>query len=304
MIEPGHRRQAISWWVCLQSGAVSEQERADLEDWLRADPRHRQAWERVHEVERGVRQVPAPLAHAAFKVSSPRRAALRGLMGLGAAALTGWGVYRHAPWQHLLADYRTDIGQTREVALGPGANVVLAGDTALRVHQDGGRYQLQLLRGEVLATVHTARLQLDTGYGQLHAQQARFCAARTERGCRVELLDGELALERDARLTRVQAPQGLRLGSSGHLRETPVDKDAASWVDGLLIAQDWSLDRLAVRLARQRHGVIQVDERVAGMRLSGVFPLYDAERALAAASRSLPIAVQRRNRFWLSVVPA
>ncbi len=303
MTESTHRREAISWWVCMQSGMATEQQQADLQTWLRADAGHRQAWERVRAVECGIRQVPAALAHAAF-TPPRRRTVLRGLLGLGAGALAGWGMYRHAPWQHLVADVGSPVGQTRQVSLGPGASLILASDTALRVRRQGDGHAVHLLRGEVLAELRSTDLWLDTGFGLLHAEQARFCAARGERGCRVELLQGGLTVDRGTHQQALSAPQGLRLGRQGGLRLQTVDADAAAWVDGLVVAQDWSLDRLVYRLSRARHGVIHVDERVAGLRVSGVFPLYDAERALAAVSRSLPIQVDRRNRFWLSIVPA
>ncbi|SPU49985.1 DUF4880 domain-containing protein [Bordetella trematum] len=303
MSETELRREAISWWVCMQSGAATEQQRAELEAWLRADAGHRQAWERVRAVERGIRQVPPALAHAAF-APVRRRTVLRGLVGLGFGALAGWGVYRHAPWQHLVADFGSPVGQTRHVALGAGASLILASDTALRVRPQGGGHAVHLLRGEVLADVRSAPLWLDTGFGLLHTEQARFCAARGERGCRVELLEGGLAVDHGEQQQRLSAPQGVRLGRAGGLRLQAVDADAAAWVDGLVVAQEWSLDRLVYRLSRARHGVILVDDRIAGLRVSGVFPLYDAERALAAAARSLPIQVERRSRFWLSVVPA
>ncbi|CPK22023.1 signal transduction protein [Bordetella pertussis] len=65
----------------------------------------------------------------------------------------------------------------------------------------------------------------------------------------------------------------------------------------------WRLDRLAAQLARYRLGVIRVDPAVAGLRLSGVFPLDDAERALAAVRQSLPIEIRRHTAYWLSVTP-
>lgn len=84
------RRRAIEWWVVLQSGTASASDRAQLNDWLLADPRHQEAWSRVLEVEQGVRRVPAALAQAVFKPTS-RRAVLRGLGAASIAAPVGLG---------------------------------------------------------------------------------------------------------------------------------------------------------------------------------------------------------------------
>ncbi|MNT98684.1 fec operon regulator FecR [compost metagenome] len=50
-------------------------------------------------------------------------------------------------------------------------------------------------------------------------------------------------------------------------------------------------------------GVIRVDPAVAPLRLSGVFPLDDAERALKALEPALPITVTRHTQYWLQVGP-
>ena len=62
-------------------------------------------------------------------------------------------------------------------------------------------------------------------------------------------------------------------------------------------------DLFADYLARQRVGVIRVAPAVAGLRLSGVFPLDDAERALRALEPALPIVVTRHTQYWLQVGP-
>ncbi|MNR00065.1 fec operon regulator FecR [compost metagenome] len=49
--------------------------------------------------------------------------------------------------------------------------------------------------------------------------------------------------------------------------------------------------------------MIRVDPAVAELRLSGVFPLDDAERALRALEPALPIAVTRHTQYWLQVGP-
>ncbi|OZI74211.1 DUF4880 domain-containing protein [Bordetella genomosp. 12] len=295
-------RQAITWWVLLQSGAASAHDRAGLQAWLHADAGHREAWARVCEVQQGVRRVPASLARAAFQPASPaRRTALRGIAAAAVAGATGWGVYRHTPWQRLVADRSTGLGEVRKVALAPGLDITLSSDTAVQISRHGGQHQLRLLRGELLVQAKAASMQLDTGYGLARADHARLCARRGQRGCELQLLEGDLLLERDTDRMRIHGPQGLWLPGHGAVRRHSPDPDAAAWVDGLVVAHDWPLRVLVARLAHHRHGVIHLDPELAERRVSGVFPLFDAELALRAVGHSLPIAVQRRGPFWLSV---
>ncbi|WZB64613.1 hypothetical protein WJ970_28925 [Achromobacter xylosoxidans] len=41
------------------------------------------------------------------------------------------------------------------------------------------------------------------------------------------------------------------------------------------------------------------DPYVAGLRISGSFPLADTDRALAAVERALPVQVLRYTRYWV-----
>ncbi|MFJ1301378.1 DUF4880 domain-containing protein [Pseudomonadota bacterium AL_CKDN230030165-1A_HGKHYDSX7] len=308
-------RQAITWWARLQSGEADEGLRAACTRWIDADPAHRAAWQRVDRVAQGVSRVPSGLAHAALdrpsrSVQPQRRAVLRALAAGVVVAGAGGLAYRHTPWQRLIADYSTATGETRDVALAEGLTLTLAGDTAIRTTLQEARRGISLLRGEMLVrAAHLAVLQpvldVDTGFGVVSAEEARFCVRRMDSGCRIDVYEGIVALQRDAMpgTLLLRAGESLIVGGDGAARAGVADPDATAWTQGVVVAQAWPLARLVQRLADNRVGLIRVDERVASLPISGVFPLYDAERALAAVARTLPIAVQRRSRYWLSVGP-
>lgn len=301
-----HVRQAIQWWVMMQSGTASAHDHAGLESWLQHDPRHQEAWARVCEVQQGVRRVPAALARSALGQEPARRLVLRNLAVVSASALLGWGIYRHTPWQRLIADSSTTLGQNRILPLGQGLALTLASDSAVRVSDAAeasfGR-RVHLLRGEVLVQAQEAGLRLDTGFGELESRNARFCVRRGQHACHVELMQGELIIRRGGDLITVHASQGLRLPASGAIERRAPNPDATAWLDGMVVAQDWTLRSLIKRLGQHRHGFINVDDDVADLRVSGVFPLYDAELALHAVAQTLAITVVRRGPYWLNVVP-
>lgn len=70
-----------------------------------------------------------------------------------------------------------------------------------------------------------------------------------------------------------------------------------------MVGKDWRLARFAEYLVRQRLGVICVAPAVADLRLSGVFPLYYADRALKALEPVPPIGGTRHTQYWLQVGP-
>ncbi|WFC66886.1 DUF4880 domain-containing protein [Achromobacter denitrificans] len=301
--------QAIAWWVRLQSGVAGDDELRSCEAWLAQDPAHRQAWERLQRIGRDARRVPSALAHAALAAprSPGRRAALRGLLAISGVALTGWAGYRHAPWQRLAADLSTGIGERRAVAVADGLHITLNSDSAVRLRLGGEVRGIDLLRGEMLVRTEArpgiAALRVDTGYGELRAETARFDLRRTNQGARVGVYEGSVRLLRGGAITQAEAGERLTFSDDGDVGRLASDPDRLAWVDGMVVAKDWRLDEFARYLARQRVGMIRVDPAVAGLRLSGVFPLDDAERALKALEPALPISVTRHTQYLLWVGP-
>ncbi len=309
--------QAIAWWVRLQSGMEGAAARRSCEDWLAQDPAHRQAWDRLQRISQDARRVPAALAHSVLAHSAPghaalaaprsngRRTVLRGLLMIGGTAVTGWAGYRHAPWQRLAADISTGVGERQAVAVVDGLHITLNSDSAVRLHLRGDARGIDLLRGEILVRTEPRpglpELRVDTGYGELRAGEARFDLRRTARGARVGVYEGSVVLLREGVATHADAGERLAFGGRGEIHRRASDPDRLAWADGLVVAKDWRLDYFAQYLARQRTGVIRVDPAVAGLRLSGVFPLDDAERALKALEPALPIRVTRHTQYWLQV---
>ena len=112
-----------------------------------------------------------------------------------------------------------------------------------------------------------------------------------------------MSLLRDGQAAQAEAGERLHYRDHGNVVRHASDPDRLAWVDGLVVAKDWRLDYFAQYLARQRVGMIRVDPAVAALRLSGVFPLDDAERALKALEPALPIVVTRHTQYWLQVGP-
>ena len=64
------------------------------------------------------------------------------------------------------------------------------------------------------------------------------------------------------------------------------------------------LGEFIAELDRYRLGVLRCDPRVAGLRLSGVFPVHDSDRILATLPSVLPVQVRARSRYWVLIEQA
>lgn len=83
----------------------------------------------------------------------------------------------------------------------------------------------------------------------------------------------------------------------------PLDANADGWARGQLVAADMPLGEFLDELARYRPGVLRCAPEVASLRLSGVYPLHDTDRVLAALPSVLPVQVRVRP-WWVTVEAA
>lgn len=72
----------------------------------------------------------------------------------------------------------------------------------------------------------------------------------------------------------------------------------------MLVVENQRLDTLLASLSEYRNGYLGVDPSIAGLRISGSFPLHDSDLALAALPPSLPVRIERLSDWWVRVVPA
>lgn len=313
-LEHGVVEQAIGWRVRLASGLAGADERAACQRWRAADPSHEQAWQRLDFFDGRLAGVAPETASNALRQAAfdpTRRRALKNLMLLaGCAAVLGSGAYglRDSRW---LAQERTGVGERRRIALPDGGWLQLNTDSAIDLAFDAHSRRIRLLAGEILVqTGHDVAgrgFWVDTAQGRLQALGTRFAV-------RLESHDALLAVQQGAVAVSpgngehvagvIQAGQQVRFDRQGLYGVADLDADALAWSDGYLVARQWTLGRLCTELSRYRPGVLRCDPAVAGLAISGVFPLDQPEQAIAALQRSLPVRAQYRTRYWVTLVPA
>ncbi|HCN45576.1 MAG TPA: iron dicitrate transport regulator FecR, partial [Pseudomonas sp.] len=76
-----------------------------------------------------------------------------------------------------------------------------------------------------------------------------------------------------------------------------------AWSRGLLLAEDMPLGRFIEELGSYRRGHIGLDPALSELRVMGSFPLNDTDLVLAQLQDALPIKVQRRFDWWVTLVP-
>lgn len=313
------RKEAIAWYARLCSGEATDTDRADWQRWHEAHPDHQHAWRHFDALQSMLQRVPGHLAASTLQASRRgRRRVLRGvaaLLGTGAVAGLSWQwAGRQGGVRSWLADYRTGTGERRHVVLADGSGLTLNTRTSVDVHMDPARRLLVLREGEIL--VQTARsggakdgrpFMVHTPQGRILALGTRFTVRSEGDDCVVGVLQDAVEihpLQDGSRRLRLQAGQQATFSRNGMQEVQPADPALVSWVDGSLVVDGWRLEDVVRELARYRPGRLACDPAVADLRVSGVFPLADTDKALAVITRAFPVRTAGLSRYWLTLVPA
>ncbi len=101
----------------------------------------------------------------------------------------------------------------------------------------------------------------------------------------------------------VNAGESLQFSASEFGAVKPLDDESTSWTKGILSFSDKPLGEVIATLSRYHNGVLRCDPAVAGLRLSGTFPLKNTDAILNVIAQTLPVKIQSITRYWINISP-
>jgi transmembrane sensor len=298
-------RQAAAWLAHQESGDASEQDHRDLDAWRQADPAHALALDRMG----GMRERwdGAPLVEREILrrlLSRPKRVGPRLLVGAIVVIGLGWMTSRLPIVQLQLADQKTLAGETRIVDLGDGSHVTLSTHSAANLDVGGDRRLVRLLRGEILAQVAKrdgAAFTVKSDDGTAVALGTAFTVRKDVGSTTVAVSQSHVrvcpALAGDEACVTLEPGQRARMTPRALERLPSVPKaNIGAWAEGWLVVDDRPLVEVLDDLNAWRVDPVGFDpSALADLRVSGVFPLREPQKALANLTQLLPIALDRRD---------
>ncbi len=304
--------EAVKWLVLMHSGRFNEADAQRCAHWRGQSAEHQRVWESVEKLNRQFGSVPGQLAMPVLnrpRVSENRRMMLKTVALAITVPSAAWLGYRAAPWDSLGAQYRTGTGERRDVALADGSQLSLNTSSAVDVAFDA-RERLVLQRsGEIL--IQTARdpqavtrpFVVKTQQGSLQALGTRFIVRCTPDRTRLTVLDGAVRVQplHSSETHIVPAGQELDFSADRFGARVPASPGAGQWVQGVLYAQQMRLADFVNELGRYRPGILRCDSSVADIPVSGAFQLNNTDRILEALAQTLPVQLQFRTRYWVTV---
>ncbi|AKA25264.1 DUF4880 domain-containing protein [Pseudomonas chlororaphis] len=316
-VNPQVRDCAIDWLVKAQSGLMSAAEQAALQQWRQASAEHEYAWQRVSSLplllQPGANLLADATARRALETAGAdprqRRQVLKCLLALGLLGGISWQGADSTLLRSALATYRTGIGERRRWALADGGSLWLNTASAVNLDLNPQRPSLQLIEGELALDrpAQSPSLQLLTADAVLYSRGAHLLVRQDRHGTEVAVLRGlaQVGARQHPAVVPLRAGWRTRIDNRGVGEPSPVDSFLAqAWLRGILPAERMRLDHLLAELSRYRPGLLRCSEAVAGLRVTGSFQLDDTDAALALLATTLPVRIERRTRYWVTVVPA
>ncbi|MFL1491870.1 FecR domain-containing protein [Pseudomonas antarctica] len=316
-VDPRVRDTAIDWLVQLQSGLMSASDHQALQLWRQASAEHEYAWQRVSGLplllQPGANLLADATARRALQLAGAdpqrRRQVLKCLLALGLLGGMSWQAADSTLVRSALASYRTYVGERRRWALADGYSLWLNTASAVNLDLSAGRRSVQLVEGELAldTPAGSASLELLTPNAALYSHGAHLLVRHDRQGTRVTVLRGlaQVSTRHQSTPVPLQAGWQLKVDERGAGRPSPVDMLLAqAWMRGILPAERMRLDQLLAELSRYRQGFLRCSEAVAGLRITGSFQLDDTDAALALVANTLPVRIEQRTRYWVTVVPA
>ncbi|MCU1725163.1 FecR domain-containing protein [Pseudomonas sp. 5P_5.1_Bac1] len=308
--------QAIDWMVRLRAGTPDAALQARFNAWLAMDRAHSQAWEKLQERLGGSfntvraldRRLPGQAGEARQVLLQPqasRRDALRVIAGLGLLGGGAWLGARSPLADAWLADLHTGRGERQHFNLADGSRLSLNANSAVDLRFDDQQRLLILRRGELIIDVApdaNRPLRVRTAEGELRALGTRFLVAQEPEASRLVVLQHSVQARLFDGTTQVVPEGQSALLLPGRI--APVDGDQryrADWLAGRLSVLDESLDQVIEALRPYSRGFVRVAPEVRGLRVQGVFPLDEPQRALDALAETLPIRVDHYSP-WLTLI--
>ena len=304
-------QDAAQWFAVLQSGSASEADRLAWRSWLR-EPEHAAAWQRVERISGQFQpladdRIARSASHLLQQRQPNRRQALKMLSLMsGGALVLATGL---TSWREWAADQRTAVGEVRDLRLADGSQLWLNTDSAVDVAFDRHVRQLSLYRGELLLDTpdESRPLRLLTAEGRLQARQhARFAVRQYHGLTQLNVFAGAVEIQPTSlgASQTIASGQQTSFGSDFVRPAQAVQAASQAWADGVLLADNQRLEDFVAELGRYRRGYIGCDPRIADLRVVGAFPLADTERVLDALESTLPLRINRRLPWWISLEPS
>jgi transmembrane sensor len=300
-------KQAIEWFVCLQSEQYPVEALRRFEAWLAKNDNHRAAYaeaERIWTNMDDLKFMPIPGLDLA-RSAKPRKSTAAQLSSLVFFILTS--ALLGGAWLEYSAEtieYATRMGEHRRIELADNSTIDLNTDSHVSVRISLLQRNVVLTQGEALFEVNHNRLRpftVKVGDLRIRDVGTRFNVRKHVNGATIAVLEGEVELNNGHGVISEHLGAGNQRSYSetiglGRL-ETMEAENLTAWVNGQLVFKHTPLRKVMAEL--ERYHPLQftfADPKLAQETLSGTFSSDDIDPFLHALETILPVQAKRNGK--------
>jgi len=301
--------QAIDWLVKLRFDSPCPRTEQQFQHWLASHPHNPLAWQRVSHLGDELAGLPKALSRRTLDGSQrqriSRRDHLKLLAVLAVGGSLGWAAREPLGIPQMLADSSTATGERRQLQGSDGSRIQLNTASAIDLSYSAEQRRLQLVRGEVSLDSNpndNRPFRIDTRVGQLATLDSYLLLRENDLGLLLAVRRGDVTLfPSSASPRRVLPGETLQVWPNGSFQAVTLHSDPWGWTDGVLSVQQMPLGEFIAEVARYRPGLLRCAPEVAELKVSGTYQLADTGQILQLLTRSLPVRVDYRTRYWVSI---
>jgi transmembrane sensor len=289
--------EAAAWLARLRADHRTREDEARFRQWL-ADPINAERFEYVSTIWEdmdALRDMPRG-------EPATRKLTRRGLLtgSLAVCAVGGLGLQ----WSIATAGvYTTARGEQRRLTLDDGSRLLLNTDTSVKVRFDEERRRIDLRRGQALfeVSVDPRPFYVSAGIHDLTVRRGRFDVRREADQLSVLAIDSVATLAQEAargQPVRIGEGERVRVDAAQQLEhDRPNLNDALAWQSGNAVFRGEALVQVVTEMNRYtERELVLMDDRVAALRISGVYRVGDNGAFARSLAKLLPIKVEVTDR--------
>jgi transmembrane sensor len=300
------REQAGYWIVRQNSGNWSPQDAQDFRQWLTESPEHRQTFEQVKGLWRGLDQFKTMTTPTLASVQRRRHTKQRQRWAMGgvcaAVMVISLLMLKIDPATFIPSEttYATAKGQQTSVTLADGSEIVLNTDTELIVQFSPLRRLITLNHGEASFNVAHETLRgftVRAGSGEIMDIGTRFNVNQTPEQVVVTVTEGAVKLQTSQQNSPPLVAGQRQSYNAGGILSLPDRADlgvVTAWQHGQIVFNMTPLSEVTAQLSRY-HPVKFVfdDPKLKQLKMSGAFNTKDLPVFLDTLESIYPLRAQR-----------
>lgn len=300
-------KQAVTWFVRLQSEQCSEQDQQLFDDWLAKNPAHIAAYTKAEQLWGNfdtLKTLDIPALNAA-RQTKPSKSPLSTIASLLIASTLLGLAYTEYSAETLT--YTAKHGEHQHIVLADNSQIDLNTDTQLQVKISLLQRQVVLLHGEALFTVaHEPIRPFTVQADSLRIRDigTRFNVHLKPESVAVAVLEGEVELDNEQTVSHESLSAGnqrVYTKTTGLSQSETITSDTVTaWLDGHLIFKHTPLREVTAELERY-HSVkfVFANPELAQETLSGTFEANNLEPFLHGVETLLPIRIKQQGKTIL-----